>query len=57
MLRTDFVGRQCPDRLEQVLARRASLDVRHHRVYLGDVVNDAILSEAEIYRFLRTVPS
>jgi len=56
LMLTDFVRERYPDRLEQLLARRASLDVRHHRVYLGDVANESILSEAEIYQFLRTVP-
>ena len=56
LMLTDFVRDRYPARLEDLLARRAPLDVRHHRVYLGDVVNEAILSETEIYQFLRTVP-
>jgi hypothetical protein len=32
------------------------MDPKHRRLYLGDVVNYEILSEAEIYRFLRCVP-
>jgi len=56
MMLTDFVRDRHPTRLDELLARRTSLDVRHHRVYLGDAVNDAILSEAEMCRFLRAVP-
>jgi N-acetylgalactosamine kinase len=53
---TDYLEDQHPARLEGLLARRATLDPRHHRVYLGDVTGEALLSEAEIYQFLRTVP-
>ena len=56
MLLTDFVRDRHPARLEELLARRAAIDARHHRVYLGDVINEAILSEPEIYRFLRSLP-
>ena len=56
LMLTEFVEKRSPARLEQLLARRASMDARHHRVYLGDAVNNAILSEAEIYEFLRTLP-
>ncbi len=57
MMLTGFVREHHPARLDDLLARRASMDVRHHRVYLGDAVNDAILSEAEVYRFLQVSPS
>lgn len=56
LLLTEFVEVHKPARLEKLMARRASADARHHRVYLGDVANHAILSEAEIYQFLQTVP-
>ena len=67
-LLTDFVAQRNPAKLEELLTRRASLDARHHRVYLGDVVNEgkrkkekgksgnAILTEAELYEFLRSLP-
>jgi N-acetylgalactosamine kinase len=55
-LLTEFIERSKPDRFAELMARRAKMDPRHHRVYLGDVANHAILSEAEIYQFLRTVP-
>ncbi len=56
LLLTEFVEAHKPARFEELMAGRASADARHHRVYLGDVAGHAILSEAEIYRFLRTVP-
>jgi N-acetylgalactosamine kinase len=56
MMLTDYVRRRTPKRLEALLARRAAMDARHHRVYLGDVVNDVILQEPEICEFLRSVP-
>ena len=56
MMLMDFLRERYPARLDALLARRASMDVKHHRVYLGDVVNDAMLSDAEIYRFLRSLP-
>lgn len=56
MLLTDFVRDRHPARLEALLARRTAIDARHHRVYLGDVINERILSEPEIYRFLRSLP-
>ncbi len=55
-LLTDFVEKHKPPQFERLTAERAAHDARHHRVYLGDVANRAILSEAEILRFLRTVP-
>ena len=42
--------------MEELRAARASMDAKHRRIYLGDVVNCAILSEAEIYEFLRLLP-
>ena len=56
MMLTEYVGQWKPECLQQLLANRASADPRHHRVYLGDVVNEDILSRAEIYRFLRSLP-
>ena len=55
MMLTEYVRDNNPDALQQLLAERASMDVKHHRVYLGDVVNRSILSEAQIYRFLRSL--
>jgi len=52
----DYLRDRYPDRVEEFLAGRRSLDARHHRVYLGDVVNHEILSEVETYRFLRSLP-
>ncbi|MFH1921507.1 MAG: galactokinase family protein [Planctomycetota bacterium] len=53
---TDFAEERHPARLEELLAGRASLDARHQRVYLGDAVNGAVLSDAELYGFLRSLP-
>ena len=55
-LATDFVAQRRPGRFTQLMSRRADLDARHRRVYLGDVINDSLLSENEVYAFLRTVP-
>jgi len=56
MILTDYLQAEKPAALEKLLAGRAAMDVKHHRAYLGDVINEAILSEAEIYRFLQSLP-
>jgi galactokinase len=56
LLLTEFVQAHEPARFERLMTRRASADLRHHRVYLGDVASHAVLSEAQVYQFLRTVP-
>lgn len=56
MMLTDYVRDNNPDALRELMAERASMDAKHHRVYLGDAVNRSILSEAEVYRFLRSLP-
>jgi len=56
MLLMDYLRELKPDELHDLLDRRALMDAKHHRVYLGDVVNDSLLSEAEIYAFLRSLP-
>jgi len=57
LLLTEFVEAHKPARFEALMARRASADARHQRVYLGDVAGHAILTESEIYQFLQTIPS
>ncbi len=56
LLLMDYLRQRNPAGLEELLAGRASLDAKHHRVYLGDVVNYSLLSEAETYDFLRSLP-
>ena len=56
MFLAEFLRRWHPDALESLLARRAGLDPKHRRVYLGDVLMEGLLSEAEVYRFLRGLP-
>ena len=56
MMLADYLRNRYPARLETLLARRASMDAKHRRVYLGDVINDTLLSEVEIYQFLRSLP-
>jgi galactokinase len=54
-LTTDF-WQQPSAAMEKLLAVRAGLDAKHRRIYLGDVVNYGLLSEREIYGFLRSLP-
>ena len=56
MLLMDYLRERKPAELEKFLTTRALLDAKHHHVYLGDVVNNGLLSEAEIYAFLRSLP-
>ncbi len=57
ILLMDYLRQKKPARLEGILAKRASLDVKHHKVYLGDVINYSLLSDAETYDFLQSLPS
>lgn len=57
ILLMDYLRQNKPARLEEILAERASLDAKHHKVYLGDVINHSLLSEAETYDFLQSLPS
>ncbi len=52
----DYLRERNPAALDRLLADRAALDPKHQRVYLGDVVNEELLSEPELYRFLRSLP-
>ena len=56
MMLMDFLHQCHPERLDELLVKRAAMDARHHRAYLGDVDNERMLSEAETYRFLRSLP-
>lgn len=55
MLLVDYLGERKLAKLEEFLTTRALLDAKHHRVYLGDVVNHGLLAEAEIYAFLKSL--
>ena len=56
MMLTRALWQQPSAVLEELRAARATMDAKHHRIYLGDVVRCKLLSQAEIYRFLRGVP-
>jgi N-acetylgalactosamine kinase len=56
MMLTSALWQRSSAVLNELRAARATMDAKHHRIYLGDVVNYEIFSEAEIYRFLRGVP-
>ena len=53
---TDYLGDKNPAGLERLLGERAGMDEKHHHVYLGDAVNHDLLSQSQIYQFLRTLP-
>jgi galactokinase len=56
MMLTDALWQQASTSVEKLRSARAAMDAKHRRIYLGDVVNEEIFTEAEIYRFLRSVP-
>ncbi len=56
MALTDYLRDENRAALDNLLAKRAAMDAKHHRAYLGDVAQQAILSEAQVYRFLRSLP-
>ena len=56
MMLTDFLRARNRHVLDKLLAERASMDVKHRRAYLGDVINGRMLSDAELYRFLQSIP-
>lgn len=56
ILLTDFVRDHNFDAFEKLMQKRSSMDRKHHRVYLGDAINDDLLTESQIYQFLRSVP-
>jgi len=56
MFLVDFLRDRKLTVLEELLEKRSSMDAKHHRVYLGDVINASILSGPEIYEFLRSLP-
>lgn len=56
MMLTELLWPRRLPALDRLRAARAAMDPKHQRIYLGDVVNGELLSEAEIYSFLRSVP-
>jgi len=52
----EYLREKKAEALGKLLEERARLDPKHHRVYLGDVVNRELLTAGEIYCFLRSIP-
>ena len=56
MFLADYLEDNKSQALEQLLAGRAALDPKHHRIYLGDVVTHELFTHAQMYRFLQSLP-
>jgi hypothetical protein len=56
MMLTAALWQQPTAGMEALRAARAGMDAKHRRIYLGDVVNYELLSEREVYGFLRSLP-
>lgn len=56
MFLADYLRKHNNRQVDDFLSRRADMDPKFQRVYLGDVINHDLLSEPQIYDFLRTLP-
>ncbi len=56
MFLAEFLRAHRPGEYEALLAGRDTLDAKHRRIYLGDVISERLLSDQQIYDFLCGLP-